>query len=432
MNSNDNRHLEVVKKSNKLIQALGNPSLLAEKVLLLSLVNVEDRDANTVSILDKERYQRVLTATGTDFSKGLVAEITNNEMRGLTNSNSGSYYSTIQTLFSNDKTDARSLRNNLVFMAKNDAGILGYTELITGAAYDNGTMYIKFNSEEAVKREVLNLKDNYTLLDINMMMTWKSIYSYRVYELIQSRVGYEESIRKKQNKPKKTEYELKYDFGELKFLLGVLDATADSEIKKELGIGSRPNYNKIAEDMTARLKTEPKSITSAKSCAKYADFKRYALDKAEKEINECSHKDCEYTIHFEPERNGRGGKVTAVKIKVNRRKNTENIDIIDKTISDDEKYAFIDALRATSIGNLSTKELVAIATAANYSMDKISKALDVMESKTDVTNVTGFIIRAMEENWDPPTKINLKKERNPGFKQNDYDFDELEEKLLAQ
>ncbi len=425
MNLND-RHLEVVKKSNKLIQALGNPSLLAEKVLLLSLVKVEDRDTNTVSILDKEKYQRVLTATGTDFSKGLVAEITNNEMRGLTNANSGSYYSTVQTLFSTDKTDKKSLRNNLVFMTQNDDGIMGYTELITGAAYDNGVMYIKFNSEETVKREVLNLKDNYTLLDINMMMKWKSIYSYRVYELIQSRVGFEESVRKKQNKPKKNEYELKYDFGELKFLLGVLDATADNEVQKELGIGNRPNYNKIAEDMTARLKNEKKGTT----CAKYSDFKRYALDKAEKEINECSHRECEYTIHFEPERNGRGGKITAITIKVKRRKGSENLDIVDKAMSEDEKFDFIDSLRNTSIGNLATKDLMTIAREADYNMEKVSKAIDLMESKAEVSNVAGFILSAIKGNWENTSYTKPKKNPDPGFKQNDYDFNDLEEMLL--
>ena len=427
-NNNYNNQLEVVKKSNRLIQALGNPSLLAEKVLLLSLIKVEDRDDIPVTIVDKERYSRIQSVTGTDFSKGLVAEVSNAELRRLSNSRSGSYYDSIKTLLNPSKTDPRTLRNNLVFMAPDENGVLGYTELITSAAYHDGTMYVKFNPEESVKKEIVNLKNNYALLDVSLMMQWKSIYSYRVYELIQSKVGYDDAARKKQGKKPKDSYSYQYEFGELKFLLGILDATADKIVKNTIESGKRPDYNKIAEDMTERT-------GKGKSCAKYADLKRYALDKAEKEINSCENKDCEYTIKFEPVRNGRGGKVTHVILYVQRRRAKEDSDnIVDNVMSEDDKLDFIDSLRMTSLNNLPTKDLRNISECAGYDMEKINKAVEVMEASGTIDNVTGFILSAIKNEWSV-TSVNNTKRANTTFHnfdmKHDYDFDEMEKVLLT-
>ena len=425
-NVNENYQLEVVRKSNRIIQALGNPSLLAEKVFLLSLVKVEDRDNTSVSVLNKEKYKRILNATGTDFSKGLVAEMSNIELRNLTNTSSGSYYNNIKALLNPSKTDPGTLRNNLVFMAPDKDGVFGYTEFITGVAYDNGVMYIKFNSEESIRREILNLKDNFALLDVSLMMQWRSIYTYRVYELIESNVGYEESMRTKRGKDPKDSYKFTYELGQLKFLLGILDATADSTVKAAIASGVKPDYNAIAEEMTKRT-------GEGKAYAKFADFKRYALDKAEKEINNCQSKDCEYIIHFEPRRNGKGGKVIAVDLFVNRRNIKENTDEITAlpvtAMSDDDKLEFIDMMRKTSLNDLSLKDLKSLAELANYDMDKINKAISVAENATIKTNKAGFVAEAIRNNWEPRTAY-TSTDKAGDLLQNDYDFEQLEEKLL--
>ena len=423
-NNNYNHQLEVVKKSNRLIQALGNPSLLSEKVLLLSLVKVEDRDENPVAINEKERYGRILSATGTDFSKGLVAEMSNTELRRLSNNKSGSYYDAIKVLLNPNPKDPKTLRNNLVFMAPDENGALGYTELITGAAYHDGTMYVKFNPEESVKKEIINLKNNYTSLGVNLMMQWKSIYSYRVYELVQSKVGYDDDLRKKQGKEPRDAYDYPFEFGELKFLLGILDATADKLVQDAIKEGKKPNYNSIAEEMTERT-------GKGKSMSKYADVKRYALDKAQNEINSCEDKDCEYTIEFEPVRKGRGGKVTEVILHVKKRRaKKESANVIISVLSDDDKLDFIDSLRKTALHDLPTKELKTIAESAEYSMEKINKAIEVMEKSSNVDNVTGFILSAIKNNWDVTShKKENQQTQFHQFEQNKYDFKEMEEKL---
>ncbi len=415
---NDKHSMEIVKKSNKFIQALGSPSLLSEKILLMSLLKVEERTGENLSEKDRQRYDRISIATGTDFSKGLVAEISNQELRYLSQNKSGSFYDSVRALLNPSKTNPKTLRNNLVFLAPDDSGILGYTELITGSAYENGIMYIKFNPEDNIRKEILDLKDNYSLLSAPLFLQWKSVFSYRIYELILAQVGHENAIRKKYNKGPKDKYEYTFEFGELKFLLGILDPTSDAYIQNKLSSKEKVDYNSIAEEMT-------KNTGQGKTCAKYSDLSRYALAKAEKEINECNHPDCDYNVHFEPDRQGKGGKVVSIKMIVTK-KGTEEI-IEEKVMNDDDILDFVDAIRKMIPYNITTKELKKIAEAAEYDMTKIEKAVKVATSTKNIKSVVGFLIKAIVEDWDVKE---IKSQATKMDNSNTYDYDDLEKKLL--
>ena len=194
-----------VKKSNNLIQSLGKTTLLSNKVFLTSLLKIEERTG--VPEAEKEYYRKLEKASGTDFSKGLVAEFRNSDLRNIMGSKSGSYYTNIAELM--DPTNSKSLRNQWVIMVKNpEDGLYGSTDVITSTLYDdkNGKLYIKFSNEPKIKKELHELKNNYTLLNYNLMMQFRSIYSYRIYELLMSRIGREDGITKE----KKDEYMFTY------------------------------------------------------------------------------------------------------------------------------------------------------------------------------------------------------------------------------
>ena len=414
------RHdLEVVAKSNKLIDSMGSPSLVASKIFLIALHKVRNKDKVTTDIQEVEKYKRLQVLSGTDFSKGHVSEIPISDLKALNmNTRSGSFYSAIQVLLSNDKTDPRTLRNNLVLMIpEGNSGVMGYTEVITGAIYDKqtSTMYIKFNSEENIVREIYNLKSGYALLPKKLMMQWKSVFSYRVYEIAQAKISYDDSTADKQHKPRKTVYEYIYDVGELKLLLGVLKISTDKEAQKEIAGVKNPDYNKIAEDMVER---------SNSGMSYYASFKRYTLDKAEKEIN--SHPDSEFDVAFEPIRSGRGGKVTKIKLIVKRREGKE---AVKNGMSEEAKVEFADEAMDILPQGVRIKDIMEIAEAANYDMGKIIKAAEVLKNYTKpVENVVGFIITAINKNWDAEK---VKKGHKSNHEEREYDFEELEKELLS-
>ena len=423
MTSENGYITDLVKVSSNYINSIGNPSLLSLKVFLMGLIKLEDRDIESTGLLDKTMYKRIEQQTGTDYSKGLVAQIRNDELRRIMNNKSGSYYSAVEKLLSPNTTDPNTLRNNLVFMAPDDSGMLGYTELITGCCYDkdSGCMFIKFNGEESVRRELLNLKKNYSLLPTKFMMTVKSIYTYKIYALIEDRIGKEDFLRKRKNLPPAKEYNFEFQFGELKFLLGIFDIAKDAKIRKALSSSKKVDFNKLAEELE---KNGEGAVTR-----KYSELKRYALNKAEKEINE--REDSEYIIKFSSVGNGRGNKTVAVIVNVKRKFGAT--DVIDKKeLSDEEKLNFVDSLRNTVIGNLPLVDLMSIANVAEYSMSKINKAITIMEnSGKTINSPTGFIIDAIKNDWNTNAKIEKTTDFG-NFEQRDYDFADLENKLLNQ
>ena len=398
-----------VKKSNNLIQSLGKTTLLSNKVFLTSLLKIEER--NGVPEAEREYYKRLETASGTDFTKGLVAEFRNSDLRNIMGNKSGSYYTQIAELM--DPTHEKSLRNQWVIMVKNpEDGLYGSTDVITATLYDdkNGKLYIKFSNEPRIKKELHELKNNYTLLNYGLMMQFKSIYAYRIYELLMSRIGREDSITKE----KKDEYMFNYGLSELKYFLGILDPYINKDVRAALA-GPCPDFEKI-EDMMSGERVMPR----------YNDFKKYALVKAKEEIDEIT----DFIFDFGPVRNGRGGKVVSVDL-IMRRKKKEKTSENRNLLTDEEKDALLDEMAEFIKYPLKIKDLRAIAEAANYDMDKIKKAYQIMESSgSEKTNVVGYLIKAIKEDY---TAIKGRAGYNNtfnSFPQRDYDFEELEKEIL--
>lgn len=404
------KELITVKKSNNLIQSIGKTTLLSNKIFLTSLRKIENRSG--VASKEMAYYKKIEKVSGTDFSHGLVAEFTNAELRRMMDSKSGSYYKQVEELM--DAKSSKSLRNQWVIMIKDpENGLYGSTDVITSTLYDDktGRLFIKFSSEKKIQDEIYNLKNNYTLLNYSLMMSFKSIYTYRLFELVMSRIGYEEGITKE----KKDEYSYNYGLSELKYLLGILDPYISKEVRTALS-EPYPDFEKI-EEMVSEEKIMPR----------YTDFQRYALVKAKKEIDELT----EWIFTYEPIRNGRGGKVVAIELRFTRKKKNEE----KRVLTEDEKMDFIDTIQDLIPHPIKVKELRQIAETSDYNLEKVKKAVEVLNATNkEVPNVVGFIIGAIKDNYEIPIKKEAKKNYKNSFNDmmhTDYDFDEIEKALLS-
>ena len=428
-----------VKKSNPLIQAMGTPSTLANQLLYTALVHVEKADPKYPSPkISKEDWKRIKENTNADYTKGLVAIFPQSEVRKYSGrSNSGSYYIGLDEILNTSPKSAaegyKALSNQWEIIL-NSRGVHEHVSLITASAYDEvtKTVLIKFSDEEKVQKQIFNLQKNYTTLSYEMMMKFKSNYASKLYEILKSRIDYEDN----KEGVIKTHYQYKYNLAHLKFMLGVLNPFYSNETIRMLE-ANNPDYSSVEQILNLKQNEKSKDKDKEAGWPKWYDFKRYCLDKCMKEINELT----EFNISYEEgDKKGRGGKVLEVIINVSRKADvvetaTEKTVKSSKKLTDDEKDEFLDQIRELIKDNLKTKDLRTIAEEAGYEFEKVERAYEAMEAyraknPERVDDVVAFMRDAIKRNYTPG-KNSKKKNSFNNFEKRDYgDFSELENLLL--
>ena len=415
--SNENKNI-IVKKSNTLIQSIGKTTLLSNKVFLTALLTVEKREKCPVEL--KSYYKSLENVCGADFSTGMVAEFSNSVMRNFM-TKSGSYYKTIEDLMDSNSPDSLKKQWGIMINRPED-GLYGFVDVITAMLYDakNGKLFVKFSDEKRIQKEIYNLKRNYTSLSYELMMTFRSVYSYRIYEIIMSRIGYDDGS----THSKKLQYQYDYGLSELKYYLGILDPYITPDVKRAISEAKTPED---FERIEASISTEHKM-------PRYNDFEKYTLKKAISEINDI--KNAEYRFSYSPIRNGRGGKVTGVLFTIDRLvKENENMNESPK-LSDDDKDEIIDSIRDMITEKLKTKDIRSIAEAAGYDLEKIRKAYSVAEATPKkIDNLVGFMVSAIKGGYEAPVTKENNKRKNAfvdNFEQRDTDYDEIIQKQLEE
>ena len=152
------------------------------------------------------------------------------------------------------------------------------------------------------------------------------------------------------------------------------------------------------------------------------------MDKAKAELDEST----SIRFEYEPIRVGTGGKTNSIRFLIYDKKTTKVEEVEKKTIkilTPEEKEDFIDQVNEVIEEKLKVKDLRAIAEAAEYDISKVEKAYKVLLSSGKIDNITGFMIKAIQDGYEEPVMRQKKTEFN-NFKQNIYDFTELEEQLL--
>lgn len=380
---------KVYKKPNWLIEAKYKSTIVEEKVMAVALASLEN---------SKE-----------DAGGNIIVSMRATDLKKIFKTNSGSFYYALDEA-------AKSMTGKSVgfsYPDKNDPdyGKFEYNAVVTHAEYGNGVFSIEFNHH--LKDHIKAVKENYTLLQLQKSLQFKNIYSFRIYELMRSRC-----YPKKGEDPNKTLYSIYMDLNELKLQLGVVDSS-QPEIRKILSDQNAPDFEKAVSKAKSQMYVE------------WKDFRDGVLKKACNEINK---KSDDMSIEWTPRGAGKGGKVYGIDFTVEYTGRItgkhDNKDIEDAKEIDE--FEFIDLMREFMDDRFSTKDLASIARAASFKMDKIKTAYEVLESmKGDVPKPTGFMIKAIKDDYKPPIKKKSQKSAWSGqFEQREIDFDELENQLL--
>ncbi len=374
-------------KSNFLIGAKYKSSLLENKVMAISLNKIKDAEE------DKE---------GT-----LIVRLKASELKKLLDSKSGSFYSQL------DKVGS-SMTGRVIGMSDPENERFHYMSVINNAHYENGVLTLEYNKN--LNGYLKNIKQNFTKLNLETMLDFKSVYSFRLYELLKSRAYYPKGVNRKDNS-----FRVTYDLAELKLDLGVINAEL-ANVKKILNDSAKPNYE-------AALEAAPEKVFTT-----WFEFRRNCIDVAVKEIN--SKKDrTEMFVSYEPRKSGQGGKVYAVDFYIQLYKNNMKDDaetqVKAEDLTEDEKLNFYDEIRDLMGSQIKSKDAKAIAEAASYDMGIIKEKYGIA-IKQEVENIVGFMISAIRNDYAdvPSDRKKSGKTSFNDFKQRTYDYAELEKDAI--
>ena len=430
---------ENFKKSNILIGAKYRSTLMENKILAVALSKIE------TARIEKDG--------------SLVSSMSAAELRELFGDSTGSIYRHLKPV-------AKGMTSRVIGMEDPEKKEFHYMAVVTNADYKDGIFSITFNP--LLRDQINNIKNKFTLLSLPTMMSFKSVYSFRLYELLRS-----ETFIGNHN----CQYNLDGSFefltglAELKLEIGVIDADND-KVKRVLSAG--PDYDKAIEAAPEKRFTE------------WYDFKRRVLDTARDEIN----RKTDMILDYLPKREGRGGKIRSVLFKVQYKKtdtsrmgasdpgaehrlgsdtsrmgseqpDTLRIEPDKKTeqpdtsrmgapdssekmyciepdtswmeasdpgerthrLGSDKKTDIIDLIDQTMLiisEKITARDAEAILKAADYDINRIKDAYEIASDNVD--NIVGWMISAVREGYRKP----VKKKKNTG-----YDIEEIERTLVA-
>lgn len=397
-----------VKTPNYVIEGLSFGDVLGKKLFVQALLKARIR--TEVSEADAIRYAQIREITRVDFSTGMVAEIPIIDIIRELGLNRGA---------KNYRAIAETAMYGLVSqwtIIGNFEGLLSVVPLLAGATADltTNTILIKFSAEEAIQKSLFEIKNNYCLLDVSTLYSFRNEYAYRLYELFFSRICFEDNICKKQ----KDAYYFEFGLSELKYKLGILNPHINKRVEKLL-TQEHPDYEKAEE------------VSKERSMVGYSKVKRDALLHAKTEIEAKT----DYIIDFEPIKNGRGGKIVGVKFSVKRKSavaitaTPEKNDKDKKKPSDDKLQSEFIIKAKLIIPELPETDYVSLADACDNDIKRLTVACKVCEGK-NISNLTGFLLTAIKENYSESKRVQNKKSSFHNFDQREYDYEQLEKSLL--
>ncbi|WP_022757628.1 replication initiation protein [Butyrivibrio fibrisolvens] len=373
------------KKSNIIIGAKYKSTIYENKLLAAALYSLQnaatDKNGDIVAVMPASQLKEI-------FGRG-------------------------NSIYSHLKPVAASLIGRSIGIEDDEKKEFHYMTIVTDAEYKDGVCTITFNKK--LKEKLLQIQNKFTLLSLPVMMDMTSVYSFRLYELLKSEafIG-----NRSCQMTMDGGFEFYIGLSELKLELGVVDAS-EKKVQEILNGKQKPDYDKAVE------------VATEKSYDEWRDFKKNVMDVATKEITQKT----ELDLSYETKRTGRGGKTSGIVFRIKRKDVEEKVDVIDevveKKITDDEKYELIDQVKDLMDEKISTKDIISILEAAGYDYEKVKKQYENSKSAKKIANIVGWMIDAIKKDYSSPIE---KKGKTANlfnsFQQNEYDFEALENALI--
>ena len=379
-------------KGNALISAKYKSTITENKLLNCAIANVKNGEV--------------------DSEGSVIVRMSRSQLSKLMGWKAGTYFSNL------DKT-AEMLSGRVMGYSNPDTESFEYVPLITKAKYENNELTIRFAPE--MKDKLIQLTNNFTVLDLGVITSFKSNYSLRLYEILKSKAY----IPKGETAIDANKIRVDIDVAELKFEMGTINIEVGG-VKKTLietsknNLNGTPDYNKALEKVKEQTNDD------------WRHFKR-TIDKAVDEINEKT----ELNVSYEPSaREGKGGRIKSLYFYIDKTpvslKKEEKAEEVRTPLMEYSEDDLVDEVLdlACEIERIKVSECRAIIKAAGYDLEKVRVAHEAAKQQREFkTSYTAFMIWAINEGITPNEKSSNSGTGKNGFNdfaQRKYDYEELE------
>jgi len=155
---------------------------------------------------------------------------------------------------------------------------------------------------------------------------------------------------------------------------------------------------------------------------KYANLKQKVINVAVKEINE----NTDLLVAYNEIKEVR--KIVSVQFIIRKKDNVKTEIAATANVPIFFNNSNIDLVRQVIKQDLTDLEVQRILDAANLDIEKIKEKYNIISQLSKVNNLVGAMITALKENWTNTSKTKVSTFND--YEQRDYNFDELEKKLL--
>lgn len=359
-----NQRQEMVSRSNVLIESKSSTSLFERKLLNIAIAKAVIEDGE------------------------LIARVTTKDVKNYLHISGNSIYTRLrdaskETLGHVVSIEDEGKENFIMF------------NVVNKCEYRDGVFTTRFTKE--MKPHIYNLKKDYTRMSLDVLCSFKSLFTTRIYEILRTqyyRFEKEASDEIIVPRPPKAPYSL----SELKFTLNVVDANASKTVKRLVEQG---RFDEAIEE-----------IKDA-SFEDWRNFRRKVLEVAKKELEESNYS--EICFDYEPVKSGKGGKVTGIRFKVRKNLNCTHHSDLWRIRGDEMLEIIPDVLEAKQpgiqeglilevadiFGNepITIQDIKTLILAADQDVESIKKAFGMAKQQTYINNLVGWMKKCLEEKW---------------------------------
>lgn len=367
------RSQEMVSRSNVLIESKSSTSLFERKLLNIAIAKAYIEDGE------------------------LIARVSTKDVKNYLNISGNSIYTRLKEVSKETLGHVVSIEDD-----ENENFIM--FNVVNKCEYRDGVFTTRFTKE--MKPHIYNLKKDYTRMSLDVLCSFKSLFTTRIYEILRTQYyrfdkeGTEELLVPR---PPKAPYSI----AELKFTLNVVDANASKTVKRLVEQG-------LFEEALEEIKDAP--------FGDWRNFRRKVLEVAKKELEESEYS--ELCFDYEPVKVGKGGKVTALRFYVRKNprcvhhsdlwriKGEDIVEVLPGIV--EKKPVKVDESLILKVADLFGEEPITVQEIrmflqiANNDLEAIRKAFEMANSQRCINNLIGWMRSCLEERWyeaDPLPKF---------------------------
>lgn len=336
------------------------------------------------------RSMKILTAGltkidpfGVPPKNGTSVNLTPQELRELLNTKSHSLYEQMKDVKDNIGS------NNTIFYEDDKNQRTGFFVLVESCDFDTEKgITINFGKTATpFLYELQKSSAGFTKLKVSTILGLTSSYSIRLYELFKKIM-----FRMSNNMPY---LEVEYGLNELKFILGLIDLNSKEAKKcREMMRDGETDYDKIIEVFEGDIPYK-----------RIDNFRRKVLDIAMREL------EAQTEIRFEYDTVRKGRWVNAIRFRIYRNipDNDEFKESLKKleqleTIEEEDVIDFIISMIEEKKVKIAEARQIAIA--GEYNINYISKAYQLFKQQKNVSNICGWMVACLNNNYENIKEIN--------------------------